>query len=287
MLKTAVAQIESRVGDLSANVDKHLAYVEEARALGADCLLFPEMSLTGHSAGRHTLDVAIPRNDPSLRRIAEASGPMWTTVGFVEEGPAAQFYNAAVVLHEGRMVFIHRKLILATYGRLDDGKHFAPGRYLDTFALRNRWRAGLLICNDLWNPALVYLAALHGSTILFVPVSSAVEAVARDFDNPSGWKMANQFYARVYGMPVVFANRVGEEDGLTFWGGSSIFDSFGRELASAGGEETLIAADLDYGDVRQARYQLPTVRDSNLSLIAREIVRLQGILGVPEDIRED
>jgi N-carbamoylputrescine amidase len=58
-----------------------------------------------------------------------------------------------------------------------------------------------------------------------------------------------------------------------------------RSETNGGEDEELVVADLDYGNVRQARFQLPTVIDSNLDLIHREIERLNNRLGVPRGIR--
>ena len=70
-----------------------------------------------------------------------------------------------------------------------------------------------------------------------------------------------------------------------FWGQSRILDAFGNTLAQAGDEAALITATLDYDDVRRARFALPTVRDSNLNLVRREIDRLSRNVGVPEFVR--
>lgn len=286
--KVAAAQTSSRLADVEANLEDHLAIIDEARSKGIRALLFPEMSLTGHSAGPETLDVALTRSDRVIRRLAEAAGPMTTMFGLIEEAPAAQFHNSMFVVRDGRLVHIHRKLSLATYGKLDDGKHFGAGRFVETLELDARWRAALLICNDLWNPGLVHLAALHGATCLFAPISSAREAVGAEFDNPGGWAVNLRFYAMTYGMPVIMANRVGSEGDLTFWGGSRILDPFGNTLAEATGEAPqLVVADLDYDRLRKARYLLPTVRDSNLSLILRETQRLAETIGIPDLFRSE
>jgi predicted amidohydrolase len=190
-----------------------------------------------------------------------------------------------VAVRDGAVVFLHRKINLPSYGALEEGKHFADGRYVETFDVAAPWLASVQICADMWNPALVHLAALHGATLLLGPISSAVEAVGAEFDNPSGWSVNARFYAMTYGMPVLICNRVGVENGLRFYGQSRILDPFGKVLAEAGEEEALLTADLDYDDLRRARYLLPTVRDSDLELVAREIDRLIGILGVPDVVR--
>ena len=287
VIKTAAAQIACSLFDIPANVEKHIEMIHQARAAGVELLLFPELSLTGYQVGPRCVDMAISVDDPLLTRLAEAAGDMTVVLGFVEEAYAAQFFNSAVALRGGRMVFLHRKLNPATYGNLEEGKYFATGRYVETFPVKRPFTASILICADLWNPALVYLAALHGTTMMLVPINSAYESVGGGFYNPSGWDAALHFYAMIYGMPLVMANRVGREDGLTFWGGSRILDAHGNLLAEAGaGEETLIIADIDYQDVRKARFELPTVRDSNLALIHREIDRLASSVGVPSAIRQ-
>lgn len=287
-MRVAIAQIESVLGDVDANLARHLDFIAMARRERADMLLFPELSLTGHSAGARTLRVAMTRHDRRVAALSEASGEMLTTFGLIEEGPAAQFHNSCFTVSVAGLVHIHRKINLATYGKLDDGKHFAGGRYVETFtpAAHSAWRCATLICNDYWNPALIYLAALHGATLLLSPVSSGREAVGGGFDNPASWAAAVDFYSMVYGMPIVFANRVGVEGELSFWGGSRIVDAYGKDVARAGDTETLIVGELDFEAVRQARYHLPSVRDSNLALISREIRRLEQILGVPEMVRD-
>ena len=280
VLAVAVAQIASVPGDVAANARKHLDVVEAARSAGAGVLVFPEMSLTGHAAGPDTLRLARRRDDRVIADIARASGPMCTVFGLIEEGPGAQFYNAAIAVRDGAVAFVHRKINLATYGRLEDGKHFAAGHRVDTFGVARDWQAGVLICADLWNPALVHLAAAQRATLLLAPVSSALEAVGADFDNPGGWDINLKFHALTYGLPVAMANRVDREGDLTFWGGSRIVDPFGRTLAQAKdrGEE-LVQARVVFDDVRRARYRLPTVRDSNLALLQREAERIAGKMG--------
>lgn len=276
-LTLAVAQTDCALGDVDGNLSRHLALVERARGAGADLLLFPELSLTGYGLGADTPRVAMAADDPRLARLAAAAGAMTVVAGFVEEGEAAHFYNAAAVLRGGGVAFVHRKLNLPTYGNLAEGKLFAAGRTVATVPLGGPWRAAVMVCADVWNPALVHLAAADGATLLLVPTNSAVDAVGGQFSNPQGWDVALRFYGLMYGMPVAMANRVGTEGDARFWGGSRIVDPFGEVSASASGEaEGLITAVLDYDDVRRARFQLPTVRDADIDLVAREAARLAG-----------
>jgi len=90
----------------------------------------------------------------------------------------------------------------------------------------------------------------------------------------------------MYAMPILVANRVGDEHGTKFWGQSRIIDPRGEVLGQADeASECLVQAAIDYETVRRTRFELPTVRDSNLDLVHREMARLADTTGVPEFIR--
>ncbi|TAL84176.1 MAG: nitrilase [Candidimonas sp.] len=281
-IKVAVAQMDCQLGNLKHNLEIHLELIEQARSDGVGLLMFPELSLTGYRLGDRTPDLALHREDPLILRLAAAAQGIDVLFGFVEEGAAAQIYNAMAVVRDGRLTYVHRKVNLPTYGQMDEGKLFAGGRYIETFPVTGPWYGGVLICADLWNPALVHLAMLHGASLLLAPVNSALGAVGGQFSNPDGWKLVLSFYAMMYGLPVLMANRYGQEGDAFFWGGSQILDPYGKVLAVAPeGYVGLVAAELSYADVRHARFQLPTVRDSNLHLVQREIHRLADRIGMP------
>jgi len=284
-LRVAAAQIDPTEADISQNLSKHIEFIDAAHEQNVDLLVFPELSLTGYQIRSRTPDLAITRDDKRLIELAERAGDMTVVAGFVEESLAAQFHNSAAALRAGKVQFIHRKLNLATYGNLEEAKYFARGRYVDVYVHEPPWTAAIFICADSWNPGLIHLASLYGATLLIIPIASSREAVGLDFSNPDGWETALSFYGMLYGMPIVMANHCGTREGETYWGGSRIVDPHGKTLAMGGTDEELVVADLMYDNVRQARFQLPTVRDSNLDLIHREIERLNNRIGVPRGIR--
>ena len=276
-LRVAAAQIESIPNDIAANLRKHHDMIDAARAAGVDVLVFPELSLTGHGSGRAASRLAFTRDHAHVAALARASGDMLTLFGAIERNNE-RFYNAVFAVRTGALVHVHRKINLATYGKLDDGKHFVNGTRIDTFhahAGDDIWRAAAMICADTWNPPLVHLAAVQGATLMLVAVSSALEAVGGDFDNPCGWDINLRFHALTYGMPIVMANRVGVEEDLTFWGGSRVVNPHGHvEAEATSRDEQLVQAVIDIEDVRRARALLPTVRDANLPLLGSETMRL-------------
>lgn len=284
-LKVGIAQIDSKLGDLSHNFQLHLEMVKQARSAGVSLLVFPELSLTGYFLDECVPQVAMARNSPMVLELAQAAGDMTVVFGFVEEGPGAQFYNVAAAVRQGRMLHLHRKLNLPTYGRLQEGKIFGHGQQVDVFEVSNPWSASLLICADLWNPALVHIAMQQHATVLLAPVNSVQGGVSDDFSSAEGWELTLRFYAMMYGVPVLMANRTGIEGTGQFWGGSCIVGARGEILAQAGGESPcLLTANLDYNAVRQARFDLPTIRDANLPLVQREITRLVDRRTAPQPL---
>jgi predicted amidohydrolase len=274
-LKVAAAQIDTVYGDLDANLRKHFDAVDAARAAGVRLLVFPELSLCGHSAGKDALRLAMRRDHPALAALAESSGDMHVSFGFIEEAPGGQFYNSQATVAHGRIVHIHRKAQLATYGKLRDGLYYAAGDEIGSFALDDRWQVGNPICNDLWNPALVHELALGGATLIAASISSAREAVGGGFDNPSSWQLNLRFYALTYGVGVVMANRVGNEGMLSFWGGSCVLDPFGNTLATGSlTDECVVEAELDFEALKRARFLLPTVRDARAFAARRQAAQV-------------
>lgn len=266
-LHVAAAQIDCRLGDIDANLACHRPLIDAARSSGCELLVFPELSLTGYGLGPSVLEVAMHASDPRLAELAQTCGGMRTLVGFVEEASPGECYNAIAVLHDGAVQAVHRKLNLPSYGGLEEGKWFTPGRQLTTFEMRGGWTASTLICADLWNPALVHAALLSRPEVLCAPINSATGIVSQAFSNQRNWATNLQFYAMTYGTPVIMANRIGAEHGSHFWGGSRILGPRGDTLAAADDGETLLQARLSRRAIAEARFELPTHRDADTPLI--------------------
>lgn len=271
-LRVAAAQIACRPGDIAANLALHHAAIEEARRSRVDALVFPELSLTDYETAPNARLLARTQDCAELRGLAESAGEMVLSVGFIER-EAGRVYNAQALLHDGRVLHVHRKANLAGYGALEEDRHYTPGARIEPTPIGRGWSAATLICADTWNPALPWLAALQGANLLLVPVASALDAVGENFDNPAGWEVNLRHTALTYGLPVVMANHCGTRGGLRFWGGSRILDAFGREMARAGVEPAVVVAEIDSLHGERARARLPTVRDATPGLVHVELAR--------------
>ncbi|RMF23713.1 MAG: carbon-nitrogen hydrolase [Deltaproteobacteria bacterium] len=276
--RVGVAQLAPALGDVEANLRMHREAVARARDQGVDLLVFPELGLTGYRLKDTVPDVAAKRGDAVFAELASLSADLSIVVGLVEESPEHAFYNAAVLFEGGGVTAVHRKVYLPTYGMFDEQRYFARGRRIAATDSRHG-RLATLICEDMLHPTAVTIAALDGASLILVPSSSPARGIAGEGEvdaNGRHWEAYNRVLARNTGVYVVYANRVGVEDGQTFWGGSEIIGPQGETLAKAAYyDEDFISAVLPQDAVRRRRIQYPVLRDEDLDLTINELMRIR------------
>jgi predicted amidohydrolase len=276
--RVAIAQINPRLGDVAANLAIYEEQIRLAAKRGADLLLFPELSLTGYFLRDMVPNVALRLSAPEIDRLKKLSRDMAFVAGLVEEGPDYRFYNAAVYFDRGEAQHVHRKVYLPTYGMFDEQRYFARGDRVRAFDTRFG-RMALLICEDLWHPSTIYLAALDGALTVLCPSTSPLRGITEgepQDDNARYWEMINRAYAETFSIFMVYGNRVGFEDGVGFWGGSEIVDPFGRRIAKAKYyEEDFIAGNVALDAVRRKRAAAPLLRDEDIDLTVNELLRIR------------
>lgn len=273
-----MAQINPKLGDVAANMALYEAGVREAAGQDANLVVFPELSLTGYFLRDMVPDVAVRLSSPEMERLKTLSREVSLVAGLVLESEDHRFYNAAVYFEAGEVRHIHRKVYLPTYGMFDEQRYFARGDRLRAFDTRHG-RLVLLICEDLWHPSTVYLAALDGALTIVCPSSSPLRGVtdgAEQDDNARYWELITRSYAETFGMFVVHSNRVGFEDGVGFWGGSGILDPFGHTVCKADYyDEAFVCGEVSHDVARRKRTRAPLMRDEDVDLTIRELERIR------------
>ena len=274
--RLAVAQIAPTLGDLEKNLTLHEKMARQAIEQSANLLVFPELSLTGYFLKDQVPSVALRADSPLLQRFRELSSQVAMVLGFVEEAPDHRFYNAAAYLEGGEIRHIHRKVYLPTYGIFDEARYLAAGDRVRAFDTA-LGRMAILICEDLWHPAAPAIAAWDGAEILICPSASPGRGLgqAEPFQNAATWERTLRTCGDLLTSYVVYANRVGYEDGACFWGGSEVVTPGGETLAKARYlEEDLLLAEMDPGGLRRARMANPLLRDERMELTLRELSRI-------------
>jgi predicted amidohydrolase len=282
----ALAQIAPRLGDVQANLERHLELIGDAASGGAALLVFPELSLTGYFLKDLVPEVALREQSTELRRLAAASASIDVVAGCVLESDDARFYNAALYFSGGRIHHVHRKVYLPTYGLFDEARYLAQGDRFRSFAAPlnvaappRPWEAGLLVCEDMWHPTAAGLLARQGIELFICPSASPGRGVVRGhaLGTARSYDSMTRTYAQLFTSYLLYCNRVGFEDGISFWGGSRVVGPDGRLLDDpAGGDECLVTQRIDLAAVRRARIANPLLRDERHDINDAETERLRN-----------
>lgn len=277
-LNIGLAQIYPKLGDVQANLAKHLDYIARAEAENVDLLIFPELSLTGYQVQDLIPEVAIraEASDTTFAALLSASYQVDIMFGFIQRDKRNRYYTSAAYVSRGECLHVHHKVYLPTYAMFDEGRYFDQGEHVRAFDTRFG-RMGMLICEDFWHASPPYLLWMDGADVLLFQSASPSRGLdGADRMSSSRWvELVNQAYGSMFTSYIVHCNRVGYEDGKNFWGGSSVVDPNGEFLT--GGlyfDEALITQEIDLNQVNRTRSRLPLLRDERPELLLREITRI-------------
>src|SRR6266508_1128446 len=278
-LRIALAQIAPRLGLLDENLARHHALLQDAREEGAGLVVFPELGLTGYLLQDLAADVAMRLDDPRLTELVAATRGLSAIVSFVEESADHRLFIAAALLEDGRLRHVHRKVFLPTYGLFDERRFFAAGDMLRAVPSRLGVGIGLAICEDFWHLSAPHLLALDGAQRLVNVSSSPGRDLAATNEvglgSATSWRTLMRTYAQLTTSFVVFCNRVGVDESISFWGGSEVIAPTGEAVFSAPlYDEGLFVCEINAGDVRRERVALPVLRDERPELQLRELNRI-------------
>jgi NAD+ synthase (glutamine-hydrolysing) len=259
-LRLALGQVNSTVGDLEGNTRKILRAVGQARQRGAELVAFPELSLPGYPPEDLLLNPSfIGANLEALQRLTRATRGITVIVGFVDM--IDDIYNAAAVLHDGRVAGVYHKIYLPNYGVFDEDRYFQSGSEFLVFDL-NGTGIGVNICEDIWYPGDPTRAqCLEGKAQLIVNISSSPYHAGKMHFRQRMLATRAWDYSAI----VAYVNLVGGQDELVFDGGSMVLDQSGELLCVGKSfEEDLLMVDLDLDQVLLHRLHDPRRRKERI-----------------------
>lgn len=278
-MKAVLVQMAPRLGDIKTNLNRHLEFLDRARKDKADLVVFPELGLTGYSLKDLVPDAALDATrSPVFKELLAAGRGMSVVVGFVEERDDERglFYNSAAFLADGRVLHIHRKVFLPTFGMFEEGKFFAQGRNFLPFQAPFG-KTGLMICRDFLQYGSSYLLFAGGAEVLIVISAAPGRGVAGPdgFETSHMWELMGEAMSYFSTAFVLYCNRTGSEDGVSFAGGSFIFSPKGERLARASDlDEEVLSCEFDMGLVRQVRKKWTFKRDERPEIILHSLERI-------------
>jgi NAD+ synthase (glutamine-hydrolysing) len=260
-LRIGIAQINTTVGDFKGNTDKILKTVSKAKSLGVDLLAFPELTTCGYPPEDLLFKPQfINENLKSLDRIVSNSSGLTIVVGFVDAKD--DLYNAAAIIHDGKLAGVYHKIYLPNYGVFDENRYFQAGSQIPVYIIGGIG-VGINICEDIWYEAGPTTAQAYSGAEVIINISASPYHVGK---GTSREKMLSTRASDNVAI-IAYNNLVGGQDELVFDGGSMVLDEKGQLIARGKQfEEDLILADLDVEAVFRTRLHDPRWRKETLLL---------------------
>lgn len=267
-VKLAVAQISTDPGNIPANTEKIIDYINKAKESGANIVIFPELAIPGYmSLDLMLYENYIKENLEGLKQIAKSTNGILVIVGFIDQdrekigsdGSLAR-YNSAAIIHNQKIISIQDKTLLPDYDVFFENRYFSKGRGRKLVEFEGL-KIGVEICEDLWDEnyeVKVSEDLINMGADLLINISGSPFYIGKRFDR-------EELIARVsknYNIPFVYVNTVGVQDGydgeLVFDGQSMVFDKKGN-LSYLGKqfEEELFFIDLENLMNSSNKFNLP------------------------------
>ncbi|MDM8520332.1 NAD+ synthase [Anaerolineales bacterium HSG6] len=266
-LRIALAQINVTVGDIEGNMAKIKAGLKQAADVGAQIVLFPELTLSGYPPEDLLLKPDFAKaNRSALEALLPETKGLTAIIGFVDRHD--DLFNAVAVLHDGTLAGVYHKTFLPNYAVFDEDRYFAEGNTPILFELPLSDQAtvtfGVSICEDIWYPAGPPQAQAAAGAELLLNISASPYQSGKI-------KYREQMMAvrAIDDLAIVaFCNLVGGQDELIFDGSSLIVDEQGHLLAQGESfNENFLVADVNIGNVFRQRLRDPRGRKNSLTSV--------------------
>ncbi len=271
-VRAAIVQCKPRKGQYAANLaDLARTFAQLGGENAADLVVLPEAALTGYflEGAVYELAVEAKRFATDLTqawRQANGAIPVALVGGFYENLEGT-YYNSALYVDfdgsEERIVHVHRKMFLPTYGVFDEERFLSRGRRLEVFGSRFGASA-ILICEDVWHAIMPTIAAVKGARIIIVPSAAPGRGIEEDDELGSiaRWREILHATAAEHGVYLLYAGLAGFEGGKGMTGSSRIVDPRGNTVVAAPALGAhIIRATLDLREIDLARATLPLLGD--------------------------
>lgn len=259
--------------DVQANIDRVAGFIREAAAKGADVILPPEL-FCGYYFCKTQEEEHFARamewpEHPAVRQFSELAAELGVVIPvsiYEKEGPL--YFNSMVMIDaDGAPLGVYRKSHIPDGPGYQEKYYFRPGDTGFRVWSTMKGRIGVGICWDQWFPEAARAMALMGADALLYPTAIGAEPQDAGLDTAARWRRGMQGHAVANVIPVVAANRVGDEGGQVFYGTSFITDETGEIACDLGRkEEGVLVATFDLDKIDQARAAWGFFRDRRSDL---------------------
>lgn len=233
-MKIALAQINSVIGDFNLNKSKILDNISRAKALGAELVVFPELSVCGYPP-QDFLEFSdfLRQCDESVHEIARHCVGIAAIVGAPTKNPfieGKELYNSALLLQDGKIQGEAHKALLPTYDIFDEYRYFEPARQFNCIEFNSK-RIALTVCEDIWDIEDDLMYVQSPMTVLAQQkpdFAINISASPFSFSQAEKRKRVVCHWSKKYQIPHFYVNFAGAQTELIFDGGSIVSDKHGR-----------------------------------------------------------
>jgi N-carbamoylputrescine amidase len=275
MSKVKVGLVQmSCTADKQQNLHKAIEKVREAAAQGAQIVCLQELFTSLYFCDEENYDnfklaEAIP--GPSTDELSKVAAELGVVIiaSLFEKRTQGLYHNTTAVLDaDGAYLGKYRKMHIPDDPGFYEKFYFTPGD-LGYKVFKTKFaKIGVLICWDQWYPEAARITALMGAEILFYPTAigwASTQDVDTNTEQYNAWQTIQRSHSVANGVHVVSVNRVGEEVGLKFWGGSFVSNPFGKVIFQGDHqEEQVTVVDLDLSKTDYYRTHWPFLRDRRI-----------------------
>ncbi len=275
-LTAAALQLPLGSADEAENIAAVAALVEEAAMQGAQVILPPELFSGPYFCkveDEALFALARPTAEhPSVKAMQDLAAKLQVAIptSFFERDGQHYYNTLAMIGPDGQVMGTYRKSHIPDGPGYEEKYYFRPGN--DGFKVWDVFghKIGVGICWDQWYPECARVMALMGAEVLLYPTAIGAEPYDPDLDTSRMWRRAMQGHAVSNCMPVMAANRIGNEGGQRFYGHSFIADEWGDPIAQFGGAESgVLVARLDLTRAAKHRAGMGFFRDRRPQLYGR------------------
>ncbi|HEY6188209.1 MAG TPA: NAD+ synthase [Pyrinomonadaceae bacterium] len=256
-MRVTIGQINTTNGDYAGNTASILRAIEQAKRDASDLVVLPEVAIQGYMSFDWFLDRDVVRTSlEPLDKIIAATEGLTAVIGTIRptEQPAGRkLYNSAAVIRNGKLLGYADKTLLPEYDVFDDPRYFEPSRERHLFRIGEA-SLGVAVCEDLWNDKTYWKERLYphdpADDLIELGASVLVSINASPFNKGKMGQRCSMVShrAKAAGLPIVFVNLVGANDGIIFDGASIVADCRGEIIMQAPPfEEFFGTVDLDCG----------------------------------------
>ncbi len=254
--KVAMAQIHSNPGSIALNTIQIIKAINESREKGAAIVVLPELAIPGYCAMDLFYNRAfLKMNRDALEKVIQASKDMTVICGFVDEdqtktapGNKPWIYNAAAIIHDGKLIAVQHKELLPTYDVFDEKRYFKPAQTRSVVEIQGT-KIGVAICEDLWskdNDRDIVADLVNGGAEVLLSLNASPFSIGKTERRLAVLEDA----AQKHGIPIVYTNLVGAQDGydgeIIFDGSSAVIDGYGTVVSvSQSFTDSISIVDLD------------------------------------------